>query len=294
MEPVGWDDVILPKAVVHDLKALIELMQPGRADKLSLPVATGLILTGAPGTGKTLTARLIATQAKRSFYALSPSDVLSGEIGGSVKRLKEAFGRAKEHAPSILFFDEMDGLFPAVHGPIGQHDVQLVEQALIETSALKPEHSVLLIGATNYLDRVDPRVLRGGRFREKVEIGVPDDTGYKRLLGKYMGTARLAPGLPAEELIKRIRGMSPTDLEATVVASKRAAMKRMYQESEALPPLESEDFDLALAKVRAHFRCNLILTRDGHYGSVMLPRVTSLSTVSGRNGPHTCWLSIRR
>ena len=253
MEPVGWDDVVLPEAVVHDLKTLIELMQPGRAQKLSLPVPTGLILTGAPGTGKTLTAKLIASQANRSFYALSPSDILSGEVGGSTKRLKEAFWRAKEHAPSILFFDEMDGLFPAVHGPVGQHDVQLVEQALIEISALKSEHNVFLIGTTNYLDRVDPRILRGGRFSEKIEVGVPDEGGYKRLLSRYLGGTSLASHLSAEELLDRVRGMSPADLEATVLAAKRSAMRRMKEGAEVLPPLELEDFDAALARVRAHF-----------------------------------------
>jgi transitional endoplasmic reticulum ATPase len=253
MEPVGWDDVVLPEAVIHDLKALLELMQPGRAEKLSLPVPTGLILTGAPGTGKTLTAKLIASQANRSFYSLSPSDILSGEVGGSTKRLKEAFGRAKEQAPSILFFDEMDGLFPAVHGPVGQHDVQLVEQALIEISALKPEHNVFLIGTTNYLDRVDPRILRGGRFSEKIEIGVPDASGYRKLLVRYLGTTHLADSLRFEDLTTRVAGMSPADLEATVTAAKRAAMGRMAVGAEALPPLEPEDFDAAVARIGAHF-----------------------------------------
>ncbi len=253
MEPVGWDDVVLPEAVVHDLKALIELMQPGRAEKLSLPVPNGLILTGAPGTGKTLTARLIATQSNRSFYALSPADILSGEIGGSVKKVKDAFARAKEHAPSVLFFDEMDGLFPAVHGPVGHHDVQLVEQALIEISALKPDHNVFLIGTTNYLDRVDPRILRGGRFSEKTEIGVPDDAGYQKLLSRYLGNARLSARLPFEEFIPRIRGMPPADLEATVIAAKRSAMRRMGSGAETLPPLEAEDFDAALTRVRTTF-----------------------------------------
>lgn len=253
MEPVGWDDVVLPEAVVHDLKALIELMQPGRAEKLSLPVPNGLILTGAPGTGKTLTARLIATQSNRSFYALSPADILSGEIGGSVKKVKDAFARAKEHAPSVLFFDEMDGLFPAVHGPVGHHDVQLVEQALVEICALKPEHNVFLIGTTNYLDRVDPRILRGGRFSEKIEIGVPDANGYGRLLARYLGTARLAESLCVEDMISRLQGISPADLEATVTAAKRAAMRRMRQGDDTLPSLTAEDFESAIGRVQARF-----------------------------------------
>jgi transitional endoplasmic reticulum ATPase len=98
---------------------------------------------------------LIASQTNRSLYPLSPSEVLHGTVGGSVKRLAEVFARAKEHAPSILF-DEMDGLFPSMNGALGHHDVQLVEQALIEISNLRPEHNVFLIGTTNYIERVDP------------------------------------------------------------------------------------------------------------------------------------------
>jgi transitional endoplasmic reticulum ATPase len=249
IEPVTWDDVVLPGRVIEDLRTLLRLMEPGAAERLSLPTPTGLILLGAPGMGKTLTAKLIASQSNRSFYSISPSDVLSGAVGGSVKRLSEIFARAKEHAPSILFFDEMDGLFPSVQGPVGHHDVQLVEQALIEISALKPEHSVFLIGTTNYLDRVDPRILRGGRFSEKIEIGIPDEAGYRRLLTRYLGKAELGGNLTLRELLSRVKGMSPADLEATVNTMKRVAMRRMSPGAGELPLLQAEDLEEALVRV---------------------------------------------
>ncbi len=179
IEVVNWDDVVLPAPVVSDIKSILRLLAPGTAKQLGVPVPTGLALVGQPGTGKTLVARLIASQAKRSFYSITPSDVLSGAVGGSVKRLTEFFARAREHAPSILFFDEIDALFPAVTGYGSQHDIQLVEQALIEISALRSEHQVFLIGTTNDLSRIDPRILRGGRFSEKIEIGLPDEEGYR-------------------------------------------------------------------------------------------------------------------
>jgi transitional endoplasmic reticulum ATPase len=253
IEKTSWDDVVLPQAVIQDLQALVHLMTPGEAERLSVPSPTGLILIGAPGTGKTLTAKLLASQSRRSFYAISPSDVLSGAMGGSVKRLSEIFARAKEHAPSVLFFDEMDGLFPHVHGPVGHHDVQLVEQALIEISALKAEHNVFLVGTTNYIDRIDPRILRGGRFSEKIEIGVPDDAGYEKLISRYLGKARLASSITLDMLIDRVRGMSPADLEATIHSMKRVAMRRMATEAAELPPLVLEDLDEALARVQPRF-----------------------------------------
>lgn len=253
LEPVSWDDVVLPAAVVGDLRALLDLMKPGRAEELSLPAPTGLILVGPPGTGKTLVAKLIASQAKRSFYAVSPSDVLGAAVGGSVKRLSEIFRRAKDYAPSIVFFDEMDGLFPELHGQMNQHDVQLVEQALIEISALRPEHQIFLVGTTNYLDRIDPRILRGGRFSEKVVVPVPDDAGYRKLVVRYLGKARLGRELTIQALAERVTGMAPADLQATIQSMKRVAMRRMDQNAKELPPLNLGDLDEALGRVQPRF-----------------------------------------
>ncbi len=253
LEPVGWDDVVLPESAMADLRTLLDLMRPGRAEELCLPAPTGLILVGPPGTGKTLVARLIASQAKRSFYAVSPSDVLGSAVGGSVKRLTEIFQRAKDNAPSIVFFDGMDGLFPRLAGQMNQHDVQLVEQALIEISALKPENQVFLIGTTNHLDRIDPRILRGGRFSEKVEIPVPDQAGYERLVARYLGKARLNAGLTIRGIADRVTGMAPADLEATIQAMKRVAMRRMAPNSKELPPLDLADLEEALGRVQPQF-----------------------------------------
>jgi len=253
IEPVGWDDVVLPCSVADDLRTLLNLMTPGRAEELSLPPPTGLILVGPPGIGKTLVAKLIASQAKRSFYAVSPSDVLGSAVGGSVKRLSEIFQRAKDNAPSVVFFDEMDGLFPQLNGQMNQHDVQLVEQALIEISALKSEHQIFLVGTTNYLNRIDPRILRGGRFSEKVEIPVPDQAGYQRLVARYLGKARLGAGLTVHSLADRVTGMSPADLEATIQSMKRVAMRRMAPNSKELPLLDPADLDEALGRVQPRF-----------------------------------------
>jgi ATP-dependent 26S proteasome regulatory subunit len=250
LDPVHWDDVVLPADVIDEIKSLIRLMEPGESERLSIPPPTGLILVGAPGTGKTMTARLIASQVRRSFYAITPGEVLSGEVGGSVKRLKEVFARAKENAPSVLFFDEMDGLFPAPSIATGQHDIQLVEQGLIEISQLRPEHNVFLIGTSNYLERIDPRILRGGRFSEKLHIGLPDDAGYQKLIARYLGNARLDPNLEIGLVIDRVRELTPADLEATIQGMKRLAMSRMTSQHAALPPLNLEDLEQALSRVR--------------------------------------------
>ena len=250
VEAVNWDDVVLPGPVVSDIKAILRLLMTGTAEQLGIPAPTGLVLVGQPGTGKTLVARLIASQAKRSLYAITPSDVLSGAVGGSVRRLTEVFARAREHAPSILFFDEMDALFPAVTGYGSQHDIQLVEQALIEISELRSEHQVFLIGTTNDLSRIDPRILRGGRFSEKIEIGLPDEEGYGRLLEMSFGPSNLASDLTRARLVELVRGLSPAEITAVATAAKRFALARTPEHATALLPIEERDVEQAIARVR--------------------------------------------
>jgi len=250
VEVVEWEEVVLPEAVVADIKAILRLLKPGVAEQLGVPAPSGLVLVGQPGTGKTLVARLIASQAKRSFYAITPSDILSGAVGGSVKRMTEVFGRARENAPSILFFDEMDALFPAAAGYASQHDVQLVEQALIEISELRPEHQVFLIGTTNDHSRVDPRILRGGRFSEKIEIGLPDDEGYRRLVEMHFRSTQLAPELTAARMVEMMRGLSPAEIGAVATSAKRFALARTPEGADALLPIEARDVEMAIARVR--------------------------------------------
>ena len=204
IKPVDWGDLVLPAAVELDLRNLIRLMDAREAEKLKVPVPTGLLLVGPAGTGKTSVAHLIATQTRRSFYSISPADVPTAE------RLAQAFARAREHSPSILFIDEMDGLLPRGDNGyyMGQHQVQFVEQALMLMSQLDTGNQVFLIGTTNHIDHIDPRVLRGGRFTEKIEIGVPEDQGYLRLIDKYLGPIPLAAGIGSHDILSLTRGIS--------------------------------------------------------------------------------------
>jgi transitional endoplasmic reticulum ATPase len=244
IKPVDWGDLVLPAAVGRDLRNLIRLMDAREAEKLKVPVPTGLLLVGPAGTGKTSVAHLIATQTRRSFYSISPADVPTAE------RLAQSFARAREHSPSILFIDEMDGLLPRGDNGyyMGQHQIQFVEQALMLMSQLDPGNQVFLIGTTNHIDDIDPRVLRGGRFTEKIEIGVPDDQGYLRLIDKYLGPIPLAADIGSHDILSRLRGISPADLQALVSTAKRMAMNRMKESDEVLPPLIWDDFEQALKR----------------------------------------------
>jgi transitional endoplasmic reticulum ATPase len=250
LREVDWDDVVLPADTEADLRALVRLMDPTYSERLKLPMPSGLLLIGPAGTGKTLVARLIATQTKRSFYPVTAADILGGATGASVKKLVELFARAKENSPSIIFIDEMDGLLPRNTGFQAQHDIQVVEQTRSLISELEPQHNVFLIGAANHLDHIDPAILRGGRFSEKLEIGLPDEAACRRLLAKHLDGVRLTEGLCHENLAARLNGISPADLEAICTSAKRMAMRRMLRDAEGLPPLIWDDFAEAIKRVQ--------------------------------------------
>jgi transitional endoplasmic reticulum ATPase len=250
LERVEWDDVVISESVKEDLKSLIRLLEdPTRTRSLGMDIPTGLLLIGPPGTGKTLIASLIASQTKRSFYPLTAASVLGGAVGDSVKRVAAVFARAKEHSPAIVFLDEMDGLLPANDRYLAQHDVQLVEQFLTEISSLQPENNVFLVGTTNHPGNIDPRVLRGGRFSEKILIPPPDNAQRAQLLGLYLKGARLESGLTVEDVAKRLNGLAPADLQAICTAAKRMAFNRIAN-SDQLPPLNWSDFERATERVR--------------------------------------------
>jgi transitional endoplasmic reticulum ATPase len=250
VERVEWDEVIIEESVLQDLKSLVRLLDdPVRTRAMGLEVPTGLLLIGPPGTGKTLIARLIASQTKRSFYPLTAANVLGAGVGESVKRVTGVFSRAKEHSPSLIFLDEMDGLLPTNTRYASQHDIQVVEQFLTEISNLQPENNVFLVGTTNHPENVDPRVLRGGRFSEKITIALPDTGQRLELLTRYLACTRLDPQLRIEELAERLTGLSPADLQAVCTTAKRMAFNRMPNDNR-LAPLNWSDFEKAVERVR--------------------------------------------
>jgi len=250
LERVEWDEVIVADSVKQDLKSLVRLLEdPERTRALGLENPVGLLLVGPPGTGKTLIARLLASQTHRSFYPLTAANVLGGGVGDSVKRVSAVFARAREHSPAIVFLDEMDGLLPANNRYLAQHDIQLVEQFLTEISSLQPEHNVFLVGTTNHPENIDPRVLRGGRFSEKIRIELPGNEQRAQLISIYLKGVRLESGLTVSNLADRLSGSAPADLQAICTTAKRMAFNRLNTGSQ-LPPLNWFDFEKAVDRVQ--------------------------------------------
>ena len=249
VQSVQWQDLIVEAEVEEELRTLVRQLNAGWSATKGMTVPTGVLLIGPPGTGKTMIGRLIATQTKRSFYPLSAADILGGQVGASVKKLAEVFARARENNPSIIFFDEIDGLLPANNGFLNTHDTQLVEQCRTEISQLEPAHNVFLIGTTNHLEQIDPAIRRGGRFSEKIEIGLPGQANRARLLRRYLQDLTIDCDL--ELVAERLSGLSPADIEAVCKSAARRAFDR-GDNDDRVPPLSWEDFEHAIKRVATY------------------------------------------
>jgi transitional endoplasmic reticulum ATPase len=242
-----WESLILPrkvKAQLQQLQALIE--DPERAHKFGVEPPTGLLLAGPPGTGKTTVAKVLAAQARTSFYPLSGADVISKWVGESERNIRQVFERARENRPSIVFIDEIDAIAGA-RGEFQVHDSH-VNQLLAEIDGVAGQRGVFVIGATNRPDQLDPALLRGGRLSRTIYLGLPDEAARLAILRLH--TARMPTvGVRFEDLAREAEGFSPADLKSL---SQEAALVAMEREDASGPEAAvlPADFAEALSRLR--------------------------------------------
>jgi transitional endoplasmic reticulum ATPase len=237
-----WDSLVLPedtKAQLRQLQSIIE--DPEAARRFGVDPPSGLLLAGPPGTGKTTVAKVIAAQARCSFYPVAGADVMSKWVGESEGNIRRLFERARANRPSVIFIDEIDAI-AARRGDIQVHDTQ-VNQLLSEIDGVGGQRGVFVIGATNRPDQLDPALLRGGRLSRTIVLGLPDEPGRTAILGLY--TARMPTvGVDVAALARRTEGFAPADLKALCQEAALAAMTRGSDAS-----VLAEDFDAALARL---------------------------------------------
>jgi transitional endoplasmic reticulum ATPase len=243
-----WDALVLPpaiKAQLQQLQAVIE--DPESARRYGVDPPTGLLLAGPPGTGKTTIAKVLAAQARCSFYPISGADVMSKWVGESEGNLRRLFERARANRPSIVFIDEIDAV-AGRRGGLDVHDT-LVNQLLAEIDGLAGQRGVFVIGATNRPDRLDPALLRGGRLSRTVVLGLPDESARLAVLRLY--TARMPTvAVRLEDLARETDGFSPADLEALCQEAALVAMARNGGEPGSVAAVTQADFEEALRRLR--------------------------------------------
>jgi transitional endoplasmic reticulum ATPase len=241
VEHWSWDSLILPesiKAQLQQLQAVIE--DPESARRFGIDPPTGLLLAGPPGTGKTTIAKVLAAQAKCSFYPVSGADVMSKWVGESEQNIRQLFDRARENRPSIIFIDELDAI-AGRRGGLEVHDSH-VNQLLAEIDGITGQRGVFIVGATNRPDQIDPAMLRGGRLSRTIVLGLPEEAERLALLRLF--TARMPTvEVDLERLARETDGMSPADLKSLAQEAALAAMARNASS------VTQADFDQALQRI---------------------------------------------
>ncbi|GAA5819042.1 MAG: CDC48 family AAA ATPase [Methanobrevibacter sp. CfCl-M3] len=234
---VSYEDIGGLKEEVKKVREMIEipLKRPELFDRLGISPPKGVLMHGPPGTGKTLLAKAVASESDAHFIAINGPEIMSKYVGGSEENLREFFEEAEENAPSIIFIDELDAIAPKREETQGEVERRTVAQLLTLMDGLKTRGQVVVIGATNRPDSLDPALRRPGRFDREIEIGVPDKDGRKEVIEIHTRGMPLSEKVDLDELSEITHGFVGADLEALC---KEAAMRVVRR---VLPDIKTDE-----------------------------------------------------
>ena len=224
-------DVAGVEEAKEEVQEIVDFLRdPSKFQKLGGKIPTGVLMTGSPGTGKTLLARAIAGEAEVPFFTISGSDFVEMFVGVGASRVRDLFEQAKKHSPCIVFIDEIDAV--GRHrgaGMGGGHDEreQTLNQLLVEMDGFEDNQGIIIVAATNRPDVLDPALLRPGRFDRQVVVPLPDIRGREQILKVHMKKVPIADDVEASLIARGTPGFSGADLanlvnEAALVAARTA------------------------------------------------------------------------
>ncbi len=244
---ITFEDVAGVEEAKEEVGELVEFLRdPSKFQKLGGRIPKGVLMTGSPGTGKTLLAKAIAGEAKVPFFSISGSDFVEMFVGVGASRVRDMFDQAKKHAPCIIFIDEIDAVGRQRGAGLGGgHDEreQTLNQLLVEMDGFEGTEGVIVIAATNRPDVLDPALLRPGRFDRQVYVPLPDIRGREQILKVHMRKVPISDNVVPSILARGTPGFSGADLanlvnEAALFAAR--ANKRL---------VDMEDFEKAKDKI---------------------------------------------
>jgi len=254
---VSWYDVGGLDSLKEELREAIEwpLKHKEAIDYVDVKTPKGILLYGPPGTGKTLIAKAVAKMTESNFISVKGPELLSKWVGESEKGVREIFRKARQAAPCIIFFDEIDSLVPQRGSSnSGSHVTEnVLSQILTEIDGLEELHNVLIIGATNRLDIVDPALLRPGRFDRIIEVPKPDAKGRINILKIHTKKKPLAQDVNLEKLVELTDGFTGAEIAAIANRAAVVALKRyVNKESQNIKDIKITQDDLinSIQKVR--------------------------------------------
>jgi len=229
---VTYEDIGGLREEIRKIREMVELplKYPELFERLGVEAPKGVLLYGPPGTGKTLLAKAVANETNAAFFSISGPEIMSKFYGESEERLREIFRQAEENAPSIIFIDEIDAIAPKREEVTGEVEKRVVSQLLALMDGLKPRGRVVVIGATNRPNAIDPALRRPGRFDREIEIGVPNKQGRLEILQIHTRGMPLAEDVDLEKIASVTHGFVGADLAALCKEAAMRALRRILPE----------------------------------------------------------------
>jgi cell division protease FtsH len=246
---VRFGDVAGVDEAEEELKEIVEFLKtPKKYTSIGGRIPKGVLLVGPPGTGKTLLARAVAGEAKVPFFSLSGSEFVEMFVGVGASRVRDLFAQADLKAPCIVFIDELDALGKVrIQSPMGSHEEreQTLNQLLAEMDGFDARKGVIIMGATNRPEVLDPALLRPGRFDRQVLVDKPDIRGREDILKIHVKNVKVTEGVELKVLAARTAGFAGADLANLVNEAALLAARRDK------PAVEMKDFDDAIDRIVA-------------------------------------------
>ncbi|KAG0456915.1 hypothetical protein HPP92_022072 [Vanilla planifolia] len=259
LDEVGYDDVGGVRKQMAQIRELVELplRHPQLFKSIGVKPPKGILLYGPPGSGKTLIARAVANETGAFFFCINGPEIMSKLAGESESNLRRAFEEAEKNAPSIIFIDEIDSIAPKREKTNGEVERRIVSQLLTLMDGLKARAHVIVIGATNRPNSIDPALRRFGRFDREIDIGVPDEVGRLEVLRIHTKNMKLAEDVELESISKNTHGYVGADLAALCT---EAALQCIREKMDVID-LEDETIDAeilnSMAVTNEHFKTAL-------------------------------------
>ena len=226
---ITYEDIGGLDGEIARIREMIEmpLQYPQLFHRLGIDPPKGVLLHGPPGTGKTMIAKAVANEVDASFHHVSGPEIMSDQYGQSEEELRNIFEEAAEESPSIIFMDEIDSIAPSRDEVSHDASNRVVAQLLSEMDGLEERGEVIVVGATNRPDSIDPALRRGGRFDREIEIGVPDKDGRKEILHIHTREMPLADSVGLDEFAQKTHGFVGADLDTFTKEAAMSAVRRI-------------------------------------------------------------------
>ncbi|ABM80172.1 ATPases of AAA+ class, SpoVK, putative cell division [Hyperthermus butylicus DSM 5456] len=228
---VTWEDIGDLEEAKEKIREIVELpmKHPELFEHLGIEPPKGILLYGPPGVGKTLLAKALANEIGAYFIAINGPEIMSKYYGESEQRLREIFEEAEKNAPSIIFIDEIDAIAPRREEVTGEVEKRVVAQLLTLMDGLKERGRVIVIGATNRPDAIDPALRRPGRFDREIEIRPPDKRARKEILQVHVRNMPLADDVDLDKIAEMTHGYTGADLAALAKEAAMNALRRFIK-----------------------------------------------------------------